>query len=810
MSFDPDAPCVLGLEWKPRHTGVILMDTALAPGALKLESSATETINAIWYYAAAAIGDVPETYQVEVYEDGVFPDSVLTTTTAYPTSDAFNYNTLGFGTFDLGGTSTDVYRFVDNVTQSPVVGASRTYDDDFLWSQAGARYQVSFHYDGVGAFLSGKLITNVSVVARIQPYSPAGPTSMTIIPFLMINGTSYYGPTITKAGENPGGHLIRGDFPVNPAAHAGWTPDDITDFEDGGNTSAGFLVYPTGSGSLFATILQCHLEVQDSGTDVRLAVGDISLPDFGWFRVPIAQPDGTPGWSKVSGTDYRITLTRKTVTSGGRYIGLKYLWGDEDESVNRYSVLQMRNTSEGVPFATDPGAPLAVGIGILLEKTAGTDLSKDSQPYITIDEARYVSIDSANTLFQLFTTPASLPTPAFGLARILVQQEAATVDGSLILSVHRVSDDLQFGSSITITTAMLDEIAGGNPKARYSGWHDLQALFGTAPTLATSTQYYVKMQTSASAGTGWKVQVASVQDASTLGAPPLGAVQVGIGGLIDYAIFNTNGSHARDVVVSIATLPVPPANFAGVETSGDTDCISGVHLSWNTSGISDCGGLGYYEVQRSDDLGVTWKTIFHIEDVSTLSVDDWESQRNREAYYRMRLVRGDGAISAWSPTKIVTAHSVCCGYGLFSNEAPELNVWVDDISSDGSRSTNYPQNVEIKQFIGRNFNVGFHELEDRGARFKRTFLVAANSATDGTPVVTIGGEDEFNPIFAIARPSQGGALSYVCVHSDAGDRWFATLLTPATKVQKLPGYYTAEVEIIEVTDTPSSPDPSEA
>jgi len=96
----------------------------------------------------------------------------------------------------------------------------------------------------------------------------------------------------------------------------------------------------------------------------------------------------------------------------------------------------------------------------------------------------------------------------------------------------------------------------------------------------------------------------------------------------------------------------------------------------------------------------------------------------------------------------------------------------------------------------RDFFVSFRPTERGGTRFQRNVLVQAAAISPETL------ED-----FTSLRDMAWADLSYVCVRDEDGNRWFATVLVPSGRVQLNRTIYIAPVDIIEVTDTPTSVDP---
>lgn len=808
MTFNPDSPDVLGLQWEPLHEDRTPMDSPLTPLCARLESSASETVDEVHLYSAASAGRTPESYQLDVYEDGDYPDGQLAVVTAYPAADA---GVAGASTWDgsVVGTSS-YYSFIANVSQTPVnLPDGQLADDDFIFATAGQAYAADFRFDGLAALLAGRHIARVRLRAVVQPYAGVGQRgSITVTPYLKIDGTPYPGSTVTLSGRVPGGQEVVQDWYVNPDLLRSWAPDDLDKFDSGTATAAaGWTVGGTGSGFILAAILQGQLEVHHAGNDLRVATGHVARADqlagaaSGWFGFDVSEPDGTPGWAKMSGTTYRLEWKRQTLAAGGLRLFMVALAGYDDRTVNGWSRLQLRSDPDSrLPAAADPvtdGRSWAPGCAMVV----GGGVSVDSQPYVELDEAD-TAVFAGHEVRQYLTTPGTLPVTTFSVIRAVVGKRGATASGPLTMSVHRASDDAQLGSSVTLTPDEFDALPG----ERLTGFAtyrtvDLEMVAGA--TLATSTQYYVSAtSTAADEDTGWRIEVARADRFPSFGdVLPAGIEDATFGGTADTSWRDGIAYDQADAAVVLAT---PVVQVAGVVALAGTDgCVGFVSVAWDATALG--GTFLRYEVQRQDRAGGVWYLVATVIAESVDAWDDLEAAGEREAWYRVRVVRGDRTAGPWSAAASAVTPAPCCGYTFTSNVAPDLSIWADDRSSDGVRDTDTPQNVEVVQFDNRKFQVGFHELEDRGERFKRRLVVAVRGGADGTQPAAEPGREVFNPLRAITRPSQGAGLPYVCVRDESGNRWFATVLTPSTAVHTGHGTYQADAEVVEVTDVPFAP-----
>lgn len=807
-TWNPYSPGALGLQWRPLHEVRPVLSSLLVPVGALLESSTTETVDAAWFFAVNSTGSAPEAYQVDIFEDGVFPDSTDTEVVAYPSSCPGQIGAETWNGSVIGVTNQDA--FVDSVTQTPVtMYGGGTVDDDFLFNHTGHEWFAGFTYDGLAASLAGKHIISVRQTARFQPVSATGEAqSMTVQPYMIFAGITYFGDIQTVSGTVPGGHLITYDWWTHPKALRGWQPADLAEFDVGVNTAAiGWFIRPTGSSLVYALMFQTDVRVRHAGTDQREAFGSITLTQQvageladppGWFRVVLQEPDATPGWPKAAGVDYRVTISRLTARSGGKQVHVQTLSGPDGDlgPINGWSRLDVKKRSTNrLPYsATAPDDGRSGAPTVALEVAGAVSL--ESQPYamLDIDSLVYTGVDFR----QYFTTPGTLPVAAFPLVRALLGRVGPTASGDLTIRIRRAADGVQLGSTITVTPEDFEDDPDTGDQTYYALYKTIIRQMATAATLATSTQYYFHVQSDAAEQeTGWRIETARAIPGVFADTPPTGVSAATFGGVADRVVITGSSHTDSDACLTLMTLPVAPTNLTA--QAAGTGCIRYAQLDWDTTALG--ADHAYYQLQRRDEDG-DWADIATIEDEAVTSFDDYELRRGREAEYRLRVVRVDTAPSEWTATATATVTAPCCGYVLTTNQEPGWSLWADDWS-EGERETELAQAVELVSFYDRDYQVGFFELENRGAQMARTLVVAVERSKDGTAATTTEGLATFADLLRLCRPTQTGVLPYVCVHEETGDRWFATIKTPKVKRRLPGGLYTVDVEIIEVTATPS-------
>lgn len=221
--------------------------------------------------------------------------------------------------------------------------------------------------------------------------------------------------------------------------------------------------------------------------------------------------------------------------------------------------------------------------------------------------------------------------------------------------------------------------------------------------------------------------------------------------------------------------------------------IEYAHLSWTPTSLG--ADFAAYEIQRNHDEDLGWQRIGYITTEAAGEADDYEPRRGVTAQYRMRVIRTDGAVSAWTPIDTGATSDEDCTIWFTSNEDPTQNQeWTDQ----RPRAYEFLENTEEVEMHGRDYALVFREMETRGDRF--TLALTLN--TDDAPVGAVG-RQVFQPLIDLARDPD---LSYVCVLDSDGNRWQAALLTPSGERYEPGSIYTMPVIVREVSATPSTPD----
>lgn len=214
-----------------------------------------------------------------------------------------------------------------------------------------------------------------------------------------------------------------------------------------------------------------------------------------------------------------------------------------------------------------------------------------------------------------------------------------------------------------------------------------------------------------------------------------------------------------------------------------------VEATWTATSLG--GNFSHYEIDRSENLGA-WRRVAEITTEAVNVYRDFEAARPSLEAYRIRVVRADGAASAWSTTRTATTVADADDYfRLVSNEAPQLNLAVlVESDNDQEHTWEFPTNEVEYQIAGRDGAVVLRGLEDPGDRFT---LHVVDVDSDGEERAA------YDPLLALSR----AALSYVAVISPAGRRWFAALTLEQGSQTGARKVYRSPLVVRELTDVPS-------
>lgn len=771
-SWNPNAPGALGLEWFPTVGDIQGTEHNLStdgPLALRLRSKATETIDTV------TLRQKPDSLAtsgylslLEVYPSGSEVPGGAATSTFQPDADGAagawvnqaasganlfqSIDDLALNTIDYieqPSTSVSVYRFQINSAAFSL--ASRVERVTLrIWaacSQVGNTRQLTVGVRSGGVNYQA-LLGSLTLTSTIQEFD-------------------------VSLGEiEPGGQ-----FP--------WTPTDIRNFD---TATLEFFVSGAATSKNRPRIYMVSVDVATC-TETRTAVGISAATGSKPLDAShiMRTPAGVDNWAKVNATDYTLVFRdpEATMTFLGSTIATWHasVLGGIEQRPPIPGLYGVRvKTSGGNRLTSIDTTVRNSRIPSIILATTAPAVSNDSQPYVYLNR---VTVGTGQTAEQEITPGA---TTNYLVHRFLASPNDASA-GPLVVKIKRRSDNVQFGATVTITADDALALADNGLGLRL-----ISLVMASAAALVNGTQYYIEFSMATVDTYGW---VVVELDAFGSGA---GA---SFGGLTDVATYAASEDASTDLVAQLLSQPAAPSGVGGVVvrqslpgnglfcTADDFDVV---RISWTATALG--ASFSYYEIQRSDDGRVTWFTVAQPTPEATVSFDDLEAKRNVLSEYRIRVVRIDGAFSAWVETASFRPVSRGCEMLFVSNDAPTLAAAYDRDPSIAYTFLAFDGDV-IVPIYGADYQAVFSELEDRGVEFSaRLVLNFGQSPADGSLAM-------FDPLKDILRAD----IPYVCVLDWLGNRWFAHVqITAATHDN--PGWeYHATIHVIEVTGTPAIVDP---
>lgn len=231
--------------------------------------------------------------------------------------------------------------------------------------------------------------------------------------------------------------------------------------------------------------------------------------------------------------------------------------------------------------------------------------------------------------------------------------------------------------------------------------------------------------------------------------------------------------------------------------------IRKARISWTATSLGT--SFAQYEIERNDDT-TGYQRIANITTEATTHFDDYESLRNENVQYRMRVRRTDGSVSAYTtPSSGVNVFDTACTMIFVSNElAPSNYIEAND---EAPRKYNFPERSQTVEMHGRDNAVTFKATENEGDDLTVRLLLYGNfDDSDGSVsavTAALQGRQAFEAIRALSRAN----CSYVCVLDSDGNRWYASItVTPGERdAGSGRDWYFATVHIRETASIPSTP-----
>lgn len=854
--YNPHRPHILGEEWVPIRN----VDTTFSPNETTVElghrftTASAYTLNDARFYIREMPADTAELFHaVNIYAAGTADQSgpirnVIIPVDAVATTGAVTANgSPANGAQALLTPALDFYYSVSSQSGSNAYG--------YLW--------ISFNTAPYNTLLSGKRILDTALLfGAASTLSVDEDPNDRVIPLVAIVDAANVGTILNSreqarffniSSEPFGGETtpfrmgnvsLFSSVSLNTDEYLPWTYDDLNRFDAGASSR---IYAAIGAATLFGDPLG-SFEVWYAGLQVtyceekRLYVG-------GW------QSEFTTG-STTNNVNYGANVARMrswqakalnpSLPAGTYDITLSTLnWGDFDRS-EQFGTAQLRSTRELYPMPLQPGLqvnvpfPAAEAEGETLTEeatstllqlslhTSGAALVEVHSYGSNLAAQVYGSITATQDIYDTGVSAGSYPWVRFYARRFGDTTVPLTLTGAGGLS----------GSTAAITVAEFDEL-----EEVVDGWKEIDLRFSSPPTMGGVTPSWIWSATGETAGNRWEVLGAAAPAISGLPGnlfgqatqqlytttyePPSGST-VNLTwmpqGIASPYVSGAADDNASDAVIIFAMDPPAVSGFAGVvatqavtgigEDCGLDPCgiptgIDYVALTWTpiSSATLSTSGFGAYEIQRSDEI-TDWETIMMGSSVSGAAFNDYEARTDMDSYYRIRVQDVYGFYGAWSSTVTVSMDSPGLDGGcldhvmIFTSNQSQSGAynlaysmaWEGRVSEDFS----FPEagGVQYQPMYNRDYFTAFHSTERGGTQFTRDVLVQAAAIAPETL------ED-----FTGLRDMAWANLNYVCVRDEEGNRWFASITVPTGRVQHFRRIYMAQVNVVEVTDTPTPVDP---
>jgi hypothetical protein len=213
----------------------------------------------------------------------------------------------------------------------------------------------------------------------------------------------------------------------------------------------------------------------------------------------------------------------------------------------------------------------------------------------------------------------------------------------------------------------------------------------------------------------------------------------------------------------VAAMEVERLNTATAACAGWWDTTV---LTWDPTTLP-AEDFVRYEIERQDPVSGSWERVAHIFDPTITTYRDREARRNRPVVYRLRVMRVDGGTAMWVGSAALTPRSYCCGLGLVTNYSERAtSLFFPDILDERSYQNLDADALVVRPTYGRDYQLAFHPTERRGVVLNTSLLVHSGTATTGLPA--------FDALRELARAD----LPYVAVLDELGSRILAAIAAP--------------------------------
>ena len=358
------------------------------------------------------------------------------------------------------------------------------------------------------------------------------------------------------------------------------------------------------------------------------------------------------------------------------------------------------------------------------------------------------------------------------------------------------------------------------------GWREVNLRFTSPPSFATAAGDvdWRWTATSETAGNQWQVLSAGSRAfvAHSIGPAsyyaPVGNTvtltwqSTAISGTADdtladaVLIFSQDPPSVSGVALDNCELELTVSEHCLVPSTCIPTAIYGNRITWDSPAVTGALADGGLQIQRYDEIDGDWGLIYDGE--VTDEFCDFEARVGVLTSYRIRTynaldfyspwVTGSGTIPSPGVDTTGDGNSVLI---FTSNRSPSAGL-AYPMSWEGQPIETFAfpeaETVSLERMFGKDFFTAFHPLERGGEQFTRTLLV--NAAAIALPSLAN---------FRSLRDLAWDDLDYVCVRDELGNRWFANVRVPSGDVRMNRTVYLAQIQVSEVTSTPSPADGTE-
>jgi hypothetical protein len=812
VTFNPNRPRALGLEWYPNGVGQSPLYGDGDQVTLRIDSNATETIDHLRVgHFWSGPTNASRRLWADVYPANAFGgDDVEVTNTFVPNETTYNTTLISTapmwrGTTDNGATytggTTNSHTFVDDASDidwliMTVTDPSSNPESSAAGKALGLRFTA-------GAMPTGRRVLGVYFDIRGKR---AGSTPPQISRLEMWKTGTRIGTlanvTFPSTDETTGWPTTTvGPFYLNPETQLPWTITDVQAWD----TTYEMRLAITPTGFMLSGVTMRVVSVPERrvawgyGTPERFKTTGVEWANEEQRTdvVVSLQSNDTPGsnWSKTTGTAYVITLRRmgyfdvsgQQVTIGTPAVRwIRSASGNPNVDGQVYAATM---TTDGRLRSLVYGSGLASPIWLVRTDNAA---SVDSQPYQDID---FVPVQTT-TGFVARQTVVPDDARTYATVRAIVgYQPGAEPTQPLQARLLRVSDSTVMGAPGQITFAEyidLPQTTWANSVVSNMRMAEVIIQLATPGTLAAGTTYYLEFLSTTAATAPWYV-LSLRHDAPTGVTGDVSSPGTG----------TTAGSGSGDLAAIVLDRPAPPGTISATNNPETITAPAGltcnvgtaprVDVAWSSTTLA--GLFQSYEVERNDD-GV-WRVVRRVAAESTVSWSDREMAGNTSVQYRVRVLRNDGGRSAYAlATAVVPVQAV--GALRLSSNALQRTVVVEKLTPQNAWTFPTSNGAQLRELYNRDLAVIVRETEKRGVITDVPVLIWGNPTAEH-PSGT--GRRAFIPLRGIVEDY---TTPYVAVLDDEGDRIYGHVSLPQPASRNRQAHlYLATLHVVETSFIPA-------